>query len=320
MLRWLKPLACALLLTGTLYTLSARADPPPAPAASDSSASSTTDTAVAAEPAEPEEPAPAATDSIARRILQNFIIVAGGVDALKHIALIQATGTEYPLTKDAVPFQFTYWIAPPNRARLDTVQQEKYGKVTEIHQAVIGDKGWTFEASAKNPFVDDVPATKLPQLVQLADFIYPYTDYDARGLRYQYAGQEKFRGLSALVVKAWPAKGPPAYLYFDPNNFLLLRIRRDARIGDSHTWSNTYFTKYEKVGGFWFPTTWEYALSDAVYARTQVDHIQLFPQADATVFAEPVVHEIVLRQATAPTAAAPDSTSVAPTGPGPVSP
>jgi hypothetical protein len=264
------------------------------------------------------EPAPAATDPIARRILENFITVAGGADALQHIALIKATGTEYPLTKDTAPYQFTYWIAPPGQARLDTVEQEKYGQVKEIHQAINGPQGWTFEASAKNPYVDDVPAASLPQLVELAEFVHPFIDYEARGLRYKYAGQEKFRGLSALVVKAWPAHGPPDYLYFDPNNFLLLRIRRDAEIGGVHTWGNTYFTKYEKIGGFWFPTVWEYALSDAVFARTEVDRIELLPKVDTALFDPPVVHEIVLRQGQpVPTL---NSTTASPASPGPVSP
>jgi hypothetical protein len=292
MTRWpISASSFAWAFLGLLGVASLRAaPPPPSPAPAPAEAAGDIN-------AEPVEPPPAATDSTAARILQNFLTVEGGVDNLKKIALIQANGTEFPLTKDAVPIHFTYWIAPPGRARLDTVVLQKYGKTQEIHQAISGNTGWTFEPTARHPEVDDIAPAKLPALVSLAAFVYPFINYEARGLRYQYSGQEKFRGLSALVVKAWLAPGPPEYLYFDPQNFLLLRIRRDFRVGDTHTWANTYFTKYEKTGGIWFPTIWEHALSDAVVARTEVQQIQLFPAVDAALFTPPVVKEIVLRQA-----------------------
>ena len=292
MIRWLQPVACSLLLGGALSAATARAAPDPTAPAPNSPPA-------AAEAApEPVDPPPAATDPIARRILENFITVEGGAAAVKQIAFIQATGTEYPLTHNGVPFDFTYSIAPPNSARLDTVEQQKYNKVIEIHQAISGNLGWSVQTSDKNPEVADVSPDKFPELVQLAAFVYPFLDYDAHGLRYQYVGQEKFRGLPALVVKAWPVKGPPEYLYFDTQSFLLLRVRREITIGTARTWSNSYITKYEKVGGFWFPTVWEFALSDAVVARLEVKQIQLSPKMDPTLFARPVEQEgIVLRQA-----------------------
>lgn len=301
MIRWLNTATCSLLLGGLLSAATTRAaadaaapapDSPPAP--------------VAEAAPEPAEPPPAATDPIARRILENFITVEGGAAAVKQIAFIQATGTEYPLTHDGVPFNFTYYIAPPDRARLDTVEQQKYNKVIEIHQAISGNTGWSVQTSDKNPEVDDVSPAKLPELVQLADFVYPFLDYDALGLRYQYTGQEKFRGLPALVVKAWPVKGPPEYLYFDTQSFLLLRVRREVAIGTVRTWANSYITKYDKVGGFWFPTAWEFALSDAVVARLEVKQIQLSPKVDPALFAHPVEQEgIVLRQAGLPASSSP---------------
>ncbi len=298
MTRWLQPPACALLLGGALFAWTARAAPPTPPPAADS----TPPPAPAVEEApEPEDPPPPATDAIARRILENFITVEGGAPALKQIALIQATGTEYSLVKNGVPHDFTYWIAPPSSARLDTVEQQKYSKVLEIHQAISGNVGWSIETSAKNPVVEDVPPAQLPVLTQLAAFVYPFLDYDARGLRYKYTGQEKFRGLSALVVEAWPAQGPPAFLYFDNQNFLLLRLRSATRIGTIRTWANIYITKYEKVGNFWFPAIWEYALSDAVISRTEVKEVQFLPKADPALFARPAEKEgIVLRQARSP--------------------
>lgn len=303
MIRWLKPVVCSLFLGIALSAATARAAPdtpapnldsPPAPAL-----------AAQATP-EPFDPPPVATDPIARRILENFITVEGGAAALKQILLIQASGTEYPLTHDGVPFDFTYSIAPPNCARLDTIEQQKYGKVIEIHQAVSGNLAWSVQTSDKNPEVADIPPAQLPELVRLADFVYPYLDYDARGLRYQYTGPEKFRGLSTLVVKAWPAQGPPEYLYFDNQNFLLLRVRREVTIGTARTWSNSYVTQYEKVGNFWFPAVWEFALSDAVVARLEVKQVQLLPKIDPALFARPADKEgIVLRQANLPASSSP---------------
>jgi len=296
MIRWLHPPAGALLLGGAFFGLTARAAtdaPAPSPDAASASAP-----AAPPEAPEPVEPPPAATDPIARRILENFITVEGGATALKQIALIQATGTEYSLVHDGVPHDFTYWIAPPNSARLDTVEQQKYGKVLEIHRAVSGNLAWSVETSAKNPVVDDLAPAKLPELTQLAAFVYPFLDYDARGLRYKYTGQEKFRGLTALVVEAWPASGPPEFLYFDTQNFLLLRLRREINIAGARTWANTYITQYEKVGNFWIPAIWEHALSDAVIARTEVKEIKLLPKVDPALFARPPEKEgIVLRQA-----------------------
>ena len=252
------------------------------PAANPSSADAPTEPVV--------EPPPPATDATAKKILENFITVLGGADALRKVALIQATGTETPVGKGDI-VKFTYWIAPPNRARLDTVVSLNYGKTREIHQYVDGKNGWSIETTAKAPVAQD---TALPNLTRLADFIYPFLDYDARSLRFEYSGKEKSRGMDALVVKFWPAAGsPPESLFFDPTRFLLLRIRQQTKVGGHLVFSNIFVTKYDKINGLWMPTAWEYALGDAVFARAEAN-IKFLPQVDPALFAHPATKKMIL--------------------------
>ncbi len=255
---------------------------------------------------------PKATDDIAKKILQNFITVEGGAEALKKIVLLKATGNETPLAKNGSYLQFTLWVAP-GYARYDTVEQLQYGKFREIHQVVEGKDGWSVDASANPPTLRDIAPPVLAGLTQLANFITDFVDYEAKGYRYQYAGKEKYGTTEALVLKFWPGSAPgvPEFYYFNPENFLLLRIRRQSAIGNQKTWINTYFTGYKNIEKIWLPSGWEYALSNAVVARDEITDVKFFPQPNSAIFAKPVgARSLVLT--VPPTAAVPSPPAATP--------
>ncbi len=169
-------------------------------------------------------------DEIIKKYLEN----TGGIENYKNLDAVMMTGKGFA---GGANFNMTMIRKAPNMSYM-----KMDSDMFQMVAASNGEKIWQ-----KLPMLDGYIFAEGEELQRQleSNMLNPYLDYQKRGAKANYVGEDKVKGVPAHKVEYIMATGDTTYMYFDQDNYNLLKeTMPDGEI---------LFSKFEQVNGFTFP-------------------------------------------------------------------
>ena len=177
----------------------------------------------------------------AGEIIAKHVAAIGGVEKIRAIQTLRAEGR---LTQSGIELPFTLWMKRPNLCRLDIDLQGK-----AIVQAHDGEKTWWV-----NPLLGIDKPRKMPDdlarsVLRWTDFEGPLVEYDKKGHKAEYAGEEETDKGKLHKIKLTLSGGEVWHVYIDAETFLEVKRTFPLSIGGEPKETTTRFGDYAVVEG-----------------------------------------------------------------------
>jgi len=220
----------------------------------------------------------------ADEIIDKHIKAMGGIDKLKSVKSIKATGK---MKAGPMEFPATMLKARPDQFRMDFTVQGMTGT-----QAYDGTSGWSVM-----PFMGKKDPEKMTEEMQKdmkdeADFDGPLVDYKAKGNKVELVGKEDVQGSPAYKLHLTTKNGTESNLYLDAETYLLIKSESKRKIQGQEVESETIIGDYKDVDGMLFPYSMESRRKGAPAGASQsitIEKYELNPKIDAAQFKMPEV-------------------------------
>ncbi len=186
-----------------------------------------------------------AAEKQADELIGKYIQARGGIDKLKAINTVRFTGKirlgpgfEAALTMEN---------ARPDKKRTEFVLQGMTGI-----QTYDGKNGWVVNPFLGKTAPEPVTGSELESLRWQADFDGALIDYETKGYRVEFAGQEDVEGSPAYKLKLTRKNGEISFFYLDTEMLQLFRESHKTTINGQVVESDTDYGDYKAVGGVLF--------------------------------------------------------------------
>ena len=189
--------------------------------------------------------APASAITADELIARN-IQASGGLDKLHAITTMHSEG-KLRLGGGLDAKIETFAIAP-DKSRFEFTLQG----LTAVN-AWDGQQGWAIQPFQGRRDPQKTSADDNKQMVEAADITGPLVDYKAKGNRVEYLGTEDIDGTDAHKLRVTRKNGDSQVIYFDPDQFLAIRVVDHRMIRGQEQVQTTDLGEYEKVNGVYFP-------------------------------------------------------------------
>jgi outer membrane lipoprotein-sorting protein len=180
-------------------------------------------------------------------LVARHVAARGGLEALRAIANLTATGTIREPGSDAV-LAYKLYLARPGSVRIEESQQG----LTAV-SAFDGTTAWRIEPFEGRKDPERVGDDTAKALAEDADFEDALVDYKAKGNVVDYLGSEDVDGAPAFALRATLKNGDEQIYYLDPDAMLTIRLETKRFVRGAESQSVTDYGDYEKVAGVWFP-------------------------------------------------------------------
>lgn len=177
----------------------------------------------------------------ASELFDRYIEALGGESAIRAIKSRTVEGSIVPKGAESNASQITIRQIAPDR--LLAVVKPAQGPVQE--RGYDGVKGW--RRSGTSP-AEEVTGEALTQLKATAD-IYQEANYKQRYKELQTARLTEFAGKPAYEVKAVDTQGKTSFIYFSPNDHLLMGHRQEQPTQAGTTNITMTLGDYKQFGG-----------------------------------------------------------------------
>ena len=177
----------------------------------------------------------------AGEIIKKHVTAIGGVEKIRAIRTLRANGR---LAQGGLELPFTLWMKRPNLCRMDIDLQGKM-----IVQAHDGKRTWWV-----NPLLGIVEPRKMPDdlaqsVLRWTDFEGPLVEYDKKGHRAEYEGEEETEKGTVHKIKLTLSGGEVWHVYIDAKTFLEVKRSFHQSIGGEAKETTTRFREYTVVEG-----------------------------------------------------------------------
>jgi outer membrane lipoprotein-sorting protein len=177
----------------------------------------------------------------AGEIIAKHVAAVGGVEKIRAIRTLRAEGK---LSQSGVELPFTLWMKRPNLCRLDVDLQG-----ASMVQAHDGEKTWWV-----NPLLGIAEPREMPEdlakaVLRWADFEGPLVEYEKKGYKAEYAGEEETEKGKLHKIKLTLSGGEVWHVYLDAKTFLEAKRTFPLSIGGEPMETTTRFGGYAAVNG-----------------------------------------------------------------------
>jgi hypothetical protein len=189
--------------------------------------------------------APEKTDETSAKIIELHLNGRGGIEAIKAIKALKIKGT---LREGREYYQMTWYRQAPNKYRVERMFHSM-GKDHIFVEAFDGTTAWSQESSPDRK--DPIPMAKseAASFALEADFYGPLVDWEVKGHKFLYTGEESLGERKVYTLKTFLKDGPVVFHYFDSRNFLIPRYGFTKKLGNALVDADYYVTKFRRVNG-----------------------------------------------------------------------
>lgn len=193
--------------------------------------------------------APMAQALTVDEIVAKNIEARGGLDALRAIKSIKATGRMNFSGGDfSVELGFVNLNERDNKVRSEATIQG----LTQV-SAYDGKDAWTINPFQGRRDPERMSAEDSKGMQVAADIDGPLVDWKAKGHQVEYLGTEDVDGTEAHKLKIILKNGDIQYRFLDPDYFLEILVVDQAKRRGIETEMETELGNYEKVNGVYLP-------------------------------------------------------------------
>jgi len=183
-------------------------------------------------------------------VIKNYFNAVGGLDKVKKIQSIKATGN-FQQGGMNIPFVMTQ--KRPNSQLIEVTFQGMTQKI-----AYDGTMGWMINPFQGRSNAEKMDADQEKEQKFQSDIDGPFVDYAAKGYTIEYAGTEDIDGSPSQHLKLTTKEGDVRDYYFDKDAGLLVKEKDHIKMQDGTTnESETNFSDYKEVDGVLIPFTIE---------------------------------------------------------------
>ena len=180
-------------------------------------------------------------------------------------------------------------------------------------EAYDGKEGWSMRPFGGRRDPTRSSADDAKQLAQEGDLDGPLSDWQQKGHRVEYLGNEDVDGTATHKLRVFRKDGDLDYLYLDTDSMLTIRTMHVARQRGVERVTEADLGNYEQVGGVWIPFSIESGPKGSPrVSRIEVERAELNVQADDALFRFPAAGAAVTRAILAAREAAPAAAATPP--------
>jgi len=237
------------------------------------------------------EEAPARTDTLSQKLINNYFMAIGGLDRFLTIYSIQKDGI---LKEGKNVYMISQWQLEPNYF-LEERTLNKGNTKTEILKGYNGTVAWTYEPTEKTALPVVLKAEEREELLRNADFYGSFYEHSQRGIIFEYRGTATSKGRKQYLVKGYFPDKQAVYYYFDAKTFLVTRLGTTRMIQGNRVEHDLYIDQYYLVNGIWMPKKISYGYGKEIYGELTWSDFEVNTEMDKSIFNLPEPNEIWLR-------------------------
>jgi outer membrane lipoprotein-sorting protein len=212
-------------------------------------------------------------------IIEKHVAAVGGVEKIRAIRSLRVEGI---LAQSGVEVPFTLWMKRPNLCRMDV----EFGN-TPIVQAHDGETTWWV-----NPLLGIDKPRKMPDdlaktVLRWTDFEGPLVEYEKKGHKAEYAGEEETDKIKLHKIKITLSGGEVWHVYIDAKTFLEVKRTFPQAIGGEPKETTTRFGDYTVVAGVQICRVIESEGLDGSPFAMRFESIEANPEIDDAHFKRP---------------------------------
>jgi outer membrane lipoprotein-sorting protein len=213
----------------------------------------------------------AASAMTAEELVAKNLAARGGAEKLRAIASMHTVGKVR--AGGGLDAKVETWAVSPHSFRGEFSLQG----MTAV-QAWDGKDAWSISPFQGRKDPQKLSPDDAKAMIEGADVAGPLVDYQAKGNTIEYLGTEDIDGTDAHKLRVTLKNGDSQVLFFDPDQFLEIRVVNHRMVRGQEEVSTTDLGEYEKVDGIYFPFE---------SGRSHLDKVELNPTLDPKLFAFP---------------------------------
>lgn len=187
-------------------------------------------------------PALAAEEMTLDEVIAANLEARGGAEKIKNLETFRASGTMNMGPAGEVPFTMEW--KRPNKMRLEFTLQGQTGI-----QAYDGESGWMLMPFMGQTEPQQMPAEQAKMMAEQMDIEGPLVNYEEKGHKVEYLGEEEIEGTPAYKVKITRKSGGTDILYIDKEYGLEIKQVSNRTVMGQEIESETSLGDYKDVGG-----------------------------------------------------------------------
>ena len=227
-------------------------------------------------------PALAAHAQTVDEIIGKNIQAHGGLDKIKSVKTIRATGK---LNAGSLRVAFLQENKRPDKVREETIIQG----LAQV-QAYDGKTGWQVSPFGGRKDPELLSQDDMKSLVVDADIEGPLVDYRQKGHKAELVGHDPVEGTDCYKIKLTLKNGDVRYYYLDTDSFLELKLETQTMIRGAIQENETYYGDYEEVNGMYFSFAFEGGQKgDPNRTKYTLEKVELNVPLDDARFSMPAV-------------------------------
>jgi hypothetical protein len=212
----------------------------------------------------------------ATAVLSKYIDAVGGkeklagINSVKYINTMNIMGNEGPAT-----------IVVLNGKGFRSDAEVMGSKMVQVFT----DKGgWMINPMTGGSDPQALPEDQVKQN-QGSIYINPFLDFEARGEKAEYLGQEKVGDVNAYKLKIADKNGSATTYYFDPTTYYLIQSVKSAEIMGQQMEVTTTFSDYRKTDYGWvIPQTMDINMGGQFSMTMKTKNVEVNTPVDASIF------------------------------------
>jgi outer membrane lipoprotein-sorting protein len=189
--------------------------------------------------------APALLAQTVDEIIAKNVEARGGVDKLKSVKTVRATGK---MEFGAMEAPGTMIQKRPDMVRIDFTVQG----LTAV-QAYDGKSAWSIMPFTGKKDPELMPADETKAMSEDADIDGPLVDYKAKGNQVELMGKEDMEGTPAYKLKVTLKDGNVKYMYLDTDSGLMIKEEEKLMMHGTEQETEASYGDYRAVDGVMFP-------------------------------------------------------------------
>jgi len=209
----------------------------------------------------------------ADEVVAKNVAARGGMDNLQAIKTLRLEGKL--IVDGGLEMAATQIYKRPSGYRFEGTLQG----MTMI-QSYDGKGGWRIFPFQGRKDPERTAADDLKEFAEQADFDGVWVNASTKGNKLQYLGTEDVDGTDAHKLKVTLTNGDIEYVYFDSDQFLVIRTLQQRSVRGVEIQQETEYSDYEKVNGVYFAFA---SASGSVGARQKDKFTVGKAEANATV-------------------------------------
>lgn len=216
-------------------------------------------------------------------IIARYIKTVGGMERIQSVQTLRRTG------RFTGGGGFEAAVVEESK-RPNSVRQEFSLQAMTGVNAYDGHTGWKIEPWQGKKDPEALSEEELRDIVEESDFDGPLINYQQKGNRVEFLGQEQVEGTDAFKLKVTLASGDVRYFYMDTDYYVPIRIETKRMIRGAEQEFETSLGDYKQVAGWYLPHSFETGLRGSPDKnKITFDRIEANVSVDDLRFARPAV-------------------------------